>query len=145
MIHVCHRLTHNGGVGRTIQVDVVREALTRLGHATNHQLHQEAVRSLPRLSIASVHRITARLVDNGQARYAPSDGRTVVLDANPDPHDHFRCTSCGGMFDIALGPAVVDQIQTQLGRNIVRDGITVHGCCEVCAEASHPNNLRNDK
>jgi Fur family peroxide stress response transcriptional regulator len=116
----------------TIQTDTVLTALRRLGHATNLELHEAIADQLPQLGLTSLHRITARMVERGEIRLAPSDGRQVVLDARPEAHDHFVCTVCGGILDITLPDSTIAMIQEQLGRNLVRDGIVVRGRCERC-------------
>ncbi len=117
----------------TVQTEAVWEGLRAIGHGTNQQIHDFVTRRFPTVSLTSVHRITARLLERGAIRLGPSDGRTVVLDATPTVHDHFVCTSCGGIIDLDLPDAVIDAIQGRLGRNIVRDGITIRGHCEDCA------------
>lgn len=116
----------------TIQTDTVLTAVRRLGHATNLELHAAIADQLPQLALTSLHRITARMVERGEIGLAPSDGRQVVLDARPETHDHFVCTECGGILDIALPDSTLSVIQEQLGRHLVRDGIVVRGRCERC-------------
>lgn len=116
----------------TIQTETVRRALDRLGHATNLELHATLAEVLPELALTSLHRITARMLERREIGLAPSDGRQVVLDARPETHDHFVCTSCGGILDIHLPESAIDSIQRQLGRHLVRDGIVVRGRCESC-------------
>lgn len=116
----------------TIQTETVRRTLERLGHATNADLHAALADVLPELALTSLHRITARMLDRGEIGLAPSDGRQVVLDARADPHDHFVCTSCGGILDIHVPESAIDSIQQQLGRHLVRDGIVVRGRCASC-------------
>lgn len=112
------------------------KTLQMLGHATNQELHAALATEMPSLSLYSLHRITARLLERGEIRLGPSEGRRMLLDANAHPHDHFVCTSCGGIVDIAVPEAAIDTIQRQLGRNIVRDGIVVYGRCESCGSAA---------
>ena len=72
------------------------------------------------------------MVERGEIGLAPSDGRQVVLDARSGAHDHFVCTVCGTILDIALPDSTIAMIQEQLGRHLVRDGIVVRGRCERC-------------
>lgn len=119
-------------VVKTVQTQSVRDALALLGHATNAELHAVLADVLPDLSLPSLHRITARLVERGEIGLGPSDGRQVVLDQRADTHDHFVCTSCGGILDITLPESAIVDIQRQLGRHLVRDGIVVRGRCASC-------------
>lgn len=117
----------------TLQTEAVLAALRERGHATNLELHAALATTLPQLSLQSLHRITARLLERGEVGVGPSDGRNIVLDARFTPHDHFVCTSCGGIIDLELPDSVIAVVQEQLGKNLVRDGIVMRGRCESCA------------
>lgn len=120
------------GMATTMQSEAVLGALREVGHATNLELHRAIVNQMPRLSLTSIHRITARLLERGTIGIGPSDGRMVVLDARTDTHDHFVCATCGGIVDLHLPDQVISIIQEQLGQHLVRDGITIRGRCETC-------------
>ncbi|MBK0421311.1 transcriptional repressor [Leucobacter sp. CSA2] len=122
----------------TIQTRAVISALHRLGHASNLALHEELATELPELSLTSLHRITARLSEAGKIGTVPSDGRTIVLDARPEPHDHFACVSCGGIVDIELPAATLAAIQQQLGAHLAEAGLVVRGRCAACREGDAP-------
>lgn len=119
----------------TLQTEAVLAVLRAQGHASNLEIHAALGEEMPQLSLHSVHRITARLLERGLIGAGPSGGRNIVLDANPAPHDHFVCTSCGGIVNLALPDHVIALIQGQLGKNLVRDGITINGRCENCIAA----------
>lgn len=118
----------------TIQTSAVKQALTRLGHATNQQLHTQVTKDFANLSVTTVHRITSRLAAAGEIGYAPSDGKVVVLDSNAELHNHFICKGCGGTKDITLEPAVFTDIQKQLGKNIIENELVIYGMCIDCAD-----------
>ncbi|MFD0996952.1 Fe2+ or Zn2+ uptake regulation protein [Pseudoclavibacter chungangensis] len=120
----------------TLQTRTVLATLARLGHASNLELHDALVDQLPDLSLQSVHRITARLLERGQIGSVPSDGRGAILDTRPEPHDHFVCTKCGGIVDITIPPSALDAIQAQLGTHLASDGLVVRGTCAVCRTAA---------
>jgi Fe2+ or Zn2+ uptake regulation protein len=122
----------------TMQSEAVLALLRSRGHATTLELHAALQRKMPRLSLTSVHRITARLLERGEIGTGPSDGRMVVLDARAETHDHFVCSSCGGIIDLILPKPVISAIQHQLGENLVRDGITIRGRCETCRRTENP-------
>jgi Fur family transcriptional regulator, peroxide stress response regulator len=119
----------------TVQTEAVLDALGRLGHATNQSLHAALSESMPALSVQSLHRITARLLERGEIGLGPSDGRQVVLDATPTAHDHFVCSECGSIVDIEIPESTISSIQQTLGRHLLRDGIVVYGRCALCGES----------
>lgn len=116
----------------TVQTRIVRAALAELGHATNVELHDAVAAALPELSLTSLHRITARLVERGEIGTVPTDSRTAVLDARAEVHDHFICTKCGGIVDITIPSSAVESIQEQLGTHLAESGLIVRGTCATC-------------
>lgn len=133
MIYVRYLLTYTKYMSNTLQTIAVKKALVTLGHATNQKVHERVRETYPHLSATTVHRITSRLAASKDIGYAPSNGKTVMLDAKPEPHDHFVCKACGGMKDISLPSAVFVEIQQQLGKNIVENQLVIYGICVDCA------------
>jgi len=123
----------------TIQTEAVKQAMVLLGHATNQDVQSHIRQFHPNISPTTVHGITTRLVQAGELGYAPSNGKTVVLDANPKPHNHFVCKGCGGLKDIELQKSVFDSIQEQLGKNIVENGLVIYGICVDCTTKPRQN------
>ncbi len=122
----------------TIQTDAVKKILCTLGHASNQQLHKKVLDQMPNVSATTVHRITTRLIENKEIGYAPSDGKAVMLDANPEPHNHFVCKGCGVMNDITLPSSIIENIQKQLGKNIVENQLVIYGICVECTKKAMP-------
>ena len=116
----------------TPQAEAVAEALRHFGHATNHRLLSAVLVTFPNLTATTVHRITTRLIAEGLASRGPELGGAVLIDANPAPHDHFICQACGGVRDIHVSSETLDDLQRQLGRNLVGGGITITGTCAPC-------------
>ncbi|MGP9693212.1 Fur family transcriptional regulator [Brachybacterium sp. AOP25-B2-12] len=118
----------------TVQTRRVRAALEHLGHATNSELHAELGDVLPELSLTSLHRITARLLERGEIGSVPHDGRGAIFDARAETHDHFVCRVCGIVVDIEIPAEAREAIQEQLGTHLVDDGLVVRGTCAICRE-----------
>jgi Fur family peroxide stress response transcriptional regulator len=116
----------------TPQTRAVLHWVRRLGHAANSELLQCLLPGFPELTATTVHRITNRLVEAGEIARGPTLGGGTTLDANLAPHDHFHCTNCGGIRDIFVSDAIFEDLQAQLGENLVRRGLLVTGSCEAC-------------
>lgn len=125
-------------MANTLQTDAVKKALASYGHATNQQIHESVKRTYPNLSATTIHRITSRLAESKEIGYAPSNGKTVMLDAKSESHDHFVCKGCGGMKDIKLPHSVFEHIQEQLGKNIVENELVIYGICVDCSQKATP-------
>ncbi len=114
----------------------VREHMRRAGHATNADIIDVLRATYPELSATTVHRITARLVERGELRLAPSGRENVMrFDANVAPHDHFICEQCGLMKDAVLGEEVRPVLERAIGDGCSISGnLTVFGVCKYCRE-----------
>jgi Fe2+ or Zn2+ uptake regulation protein len=122
----------------TPQTLQVMKALKHLGHATNQDLFQTVSKTMPGITVTSIHRITSRLAEAGVIGLAPDRDGVTVLDSRPEVHDHFVCKGCVGMRDITLPPETLVAIQAQLPREIFNGGLTISGSCKGCA-ATHKN------
>lgn len=111
----------------------VMEVLGSCGHATNSELQSLLAKNFPDISSTTVHRSTARLLERGLLAQAPptSDG-SMRYDANMRPHDHFICTSCGGLRDIDVADAVVPLVSSALGGCKITGRLVIHGSCKKC-------------
>lgn len=112
----------------------IQDTMSRLGHATNNELLHILRLEFPSLSATTVHRITARLVERGELRLAPTGASNVLrFDANLTPHDHFMCEHCGLLRDANLGDIVRPQIEKAIGSDCSISGsLTVSGVCKQC-------------
>lgn len=118
----------------TKYMTAVRDCMNRMGHATNTELLDELRAEFPDLSATTVHRITARMVDRGELRLAPS-GRDNVMrfDANLAPHDHFMCEHCGLLRDAQLRDILGSMVEKAIGDGCSISGsLTVSGTCRAC-------------
>ena len=83
------------------QRELIYEALMHTDqHPTAEMIYQWLKPTNPNLSLGTVYRNLNLLVDEGAAvRMAFPVER---YDANVEPHAHFRCQVCGGVFDLDL-------------------------------------------
>lgn len=117
----------------------VREAMAKLGHATNAQIADMLRQEFFDLSDTTVHRVTARLLAAGELQAAPAapDG-SQRFDVNSTPHDHFTCADCGGLRDISVPAACREMIQAELGGCIMNGPLIISGNCRACMhDAGH--------
>ncbi len=115
-------------------VDIARQALQRLGHATNAELLSALHADYPEVSTTTIHRITARMLERGEVQLAPSGKKNVLrYDFNLEPHDHFMCTHCGLIRDATLSAVVRPLIEQAIGDGCSISGsLTVSGLCKNC-------------
>ena len=84
------------------QREAIRLALQdRCDHPTADMVYQEVRESFPHISLGTVYRNLSLLCELGEAqRIVTGDGRER-FDWLTAPHDHFRCTRCGKVMDMA--------------------------------------------
>lgn len=107
--------------------------IRQVGHATNAQILTELQAAYPDLSATTVHRITVRMVERGELAHAPIAKDNVSrFDHNVAPHDHFHCSSCDRLRDVALPKELFAEIQLKLGDCKLDGNLTVQGSCTNC-------------
>lgn len=117
----------------TPQTKAVLKRLQEVGHATNLELLSALTPQFPDISATTIHRITKRLVGEGQISMliSPYDG-SVILDANARPHYHFVCQACGKVKDIQLTSATIDDLQIAAGVALRTDNVIITGIKADC-------------
>jgi Fe2+ or Zn2+ uptake regulation protein len=104
------------------------------GHLTAEEVYERARVEVPELARATVYNALGELVRAGLLRAVEGFG-AVRYDSNLDEsHHHFRCRSCGRLFDVhpAGGEAVG---LAEPGFNVDSVQILLQGTCPQC-EAS---------
>ena len=111
----------------------IEQSLAYFGHATNAQLAEDLRRNYPHISDTTVHRITQRLIVDGKAGVAGyADDGAVVIDSNPDPHDHLVCEHCRKYNDIIVSDNCRQSIQNSIRDCELTGSLTIIGLCSEC-------------
>lgn len=102
-------------------------------HSTNLQIVEGLREESPGLSKTTVHRVTARLLDQGKVRCAPpTRDNASRFDSNLLPHDHFNCRSCDRLSDIQVPRELLHNVQEQLGKCRIDGSVVLSGLCGRC-------------
>jgi Fur family ferric uptake transcriptional regulator len=105
------------------------------GHLTADEVFDRARRGLPELSRATVYNALAVFVDAGLLRAVESRG-AVLYDPNTDPsHHHFRCRSCGRLYDIHVEGAEDLQVSGASEFVVECREVRLGGLCPSCSTA----------
>ncbi|MGH2451043.1 MAG: Fur family transcriptional regulator [Candidatus Limnocylindria bacterium] len=106
---------------------------SELNHPSADDVFDRARRNLPELSRATVYNALRDFVEAGLL--APLDGRGVQrFDANQDPHQHFRCLSCGALHDVH--PRGLEKLTLDAkGFTVERMRVVIEGLCPQCSQA----------
>lgn len=101
-------------------------------HPTAEMVYQWLKPDNPSLSLGTVYRNLNLLADEGTiTRMAFPVER---YDANVEPHSHFRCQVCGGVFDLELpyDAALDQQALMASGHDVSGHELIFHGTCVKC-------------
>jgi Fur family ferric uptake transcriptional regulator len=104
------------------------------GHLTAEDVFERARRELPELSLATVYNALADLVRAGLLVRLDGTGRHLY-DAKLEQHQHFRCRSCGRLFDVharGLGELAL----AEDGFEIERTQLVLEGRCPDCRRSA---------
>ncbi|MCB9820076.1 transcriptional repressor [Candidatus Nomurabacteria bacterium] len=120
---------------RSKYVESVRQSLAYFGHATNAQLADDLRRIYPHVSDTTVHRITQRLLEDGETQLAPNaaDG-AMVFDSNIDIHDHFECAKCEKLRDITVSTSCRESLRSTIGDCRLNGSLKIVGTCCECID-----------
>ena len=101
-------------------------------HPTADMVYLHVKEQFPNISLGTVYRNLNLLVDEGAAvRMAFPVER---YDANVEPHPHFRCEVCGGVFDLDLpyDKGLDEKALLASGHDIRSHELIFHGVCVNC-------------
>lgn len=116
-------------------MSAVRQSLQYFGHATNADLTDDLRRSYPHLSDTTIHRITQRLLEDGEIQLVAHDeAGAMIFDTNTANHDHFECSVCGMLRDITVPKSCRQDIKTVIGVCRLNGPLKVVGECQKCIE-----------
>ena len=103
------------------------------GHLTADEVYELAGAELPELARATVYNTLGELVRVGLLRSVEGFG-AVRYDPNLDEsHHHFRCLSCGRLYDVH--PRGADRLELTDGEfTVERTQVLLEGTCAECAK-----------
>jgi Fur family ferric uptake transcriptional regulator len=117
--------------------DIVCEQAAAGGHVVMGEVFALARQRQPHIGLATVYRALARLerlqlVD--EVHLPGAQG--AFFEPSGAAHAHFRCDRCGSVADVdyTVPPHVTTRIERQLGAEIGRASVSLHGRCARCRE-----------
>lgn len=102
-------------------------------HLTADEVFERSRRELPDVARATVYNALSELLRAGLLQVVEVKG-ALVYDANLDPeHHHFRCSSCGRLYDVHLDGAEELRISDGQGFIVDHKSIMLGGLCPECS------------
>jgi Fe2+ or Zn2+ uptake regulation protein len=95
----------NPNLRMTRQRLVILEELRKVKtHPSADELYEKVKRRLPHISLGTVYRNLEILSRLGEIQHVEIGGTMKRFDGNPANHYHIRCTRCGRVDDVEIGP-----------------------------------------
>lgn len=79
-------------------------------HPTVDQIYNSLITEIPSLSKTTVYNTLSVLQDAGLVRPLQIDEHETRYDIEIETHGHFKCASCGKIYNFPLDPAVMQKI-----------------------------------
>lgn len=103
------------------------------GHLSADDVLKRARQTLPEIARGTVYNALGELVA-AELLGMISLGGTQLYDANLEPHEHFRCSACGNVYDVR--PQGTKRLRVdEPGFTVDRVQILFEGTCASCAAA----------
>ena len=119
----------------TVQRQIILDALKRLNtHPGIDEIYSEIHKTHPSISKTTVYRNLRQLTKNGIIRQVSLPDGLERYDGNVIPHHHFRCKSCGVVFDVDLEyiDSIDDMVRQNYGFQVDEHDIVFQGICPKC-------------
>ena len=119
----------------TVQRQIILEILQKYNaHPTVEDVYQEIHKHHPTISKATVYRNLRQLAENGEALQILMPDEPERFDKRTDRHYHFRCGSCGIMYDVDIDyPKEMDEaVSKKYEFDVYGHDIVFRGLCASC-------------
>lgn len=134
-MYTCGKLATMSGMRRTKQREtILKEIESAEGPLSVGEIHGRAVEELPALGIATVYRTVKAMREEGRVIVVELPGEEARYEpADRGHHHHFRCLSCGQIFDLEMCPVGIPCGTMLPGGYRVEDhNLTLYGHCSAC-------------
>ena len=99
MKHAQEYLLEKGIRPSAQRVAVMKYLLEHMTHPTVEEIYAGLEEEMPTLSKTTIYNTLSLFAEKGAINALTIDPKNVRYDAETDPHGHFRCRECGGIFD----------------------------------------------
>ena len=120
----------------TYQQRVIYEAVHQLNtHPRAEDVYNHVAKQHPTIGRATVYRNLNQMVAAGKLLNIGKMGDGTRYDQNCHPHYHFKCKSCGRVFDVeGFIRDIYSQVRYPEGFHIDEHVIHFYGVCQECMD-----------
>ena len=114
------------------QRELVMQTVERLcDHPTAEEIYDKAAQECPNLSLGTVYRNLKLMELDGEIGHLEMPDGPDRYDANPTPHGHLLCDSCGDLADLPVMGLIRD-IESAIGTEVRGYTLTIRYICPKC-------------
>jgi len=123
--------------GRGVLLTIQRSAILAFlqdnaRHPTAEDIYQSLRGMYPVLSRATVYNTLDLFKQHGLVQEITIERNKAHYDYNTEPHHHFLCRRCGGIYDIGMEGIPLEQGGWLNGHKIEEARLYVSGTCSAC-------------
>lgn len=110
---------------------IITELQGRYDHPTAMELYLSVREKIPNLSLGTLYRNLSQLEECGMVLRIP-DGSTDRFDGNVNPHAHFKCSSCGNVYDLMSFKNDTITFSDEIVGKVTNYSLMAFGLCKNC-------------
>lgn len=110
---------------------ILNELKSRCDHPTAMELYTAVRKTIPNLSLGTLYRNLSKLEEHSLLIRIP-DGSNDRFDGNTAPHAHFKCMSCGKIYDVSSAKNDFSTVNDKSISQIFGYNLTLFGICKSC-------------
>ena len=110
---------------------IINELCSRYDHPTAMDLYFSVREVIPNISLGTLYRNLTQLEENGMVLRIP-DGSTDRFDGNVNPHAHFKCLTCGNVYDLMNFKIDSLTFSDEIINKVTNYSLMAFGLCKNC-------------
>ncbi len=113
---------------------ILRVLMSTKSHPTAEWIYEEVRKEIPSISLGTVYRNLREMKKQGDILELEMAGGFGRFDGNANNHYHFRCETCGRVFDIdePVDRAIDERIESRTGFKVFHHRLEFRGVCCDC-------------
>ena len=115
------------------RVAIMNYLMQHRTHPTADCIYSELSEKIPTLSRMTVYNTLKILVEQGAVQQLSIDDKQAHYDADITPHAHFRCNTCGAIYDVPVPPMSPTGAADFL---VTETHLYYRGICKKCLQES---------
>jgi len=108
-------------------------------HPTVEQIYNDLHEEIPTLSKTTIYNTLKTLVEAGMVKQLTIEDNEARYDINIETHGHFKCESCGAIYDFEINIDSFDCKELE-GFKINHKDVYFRGICQKCINHNNKSN-----